>query len=507
MQLWEKILQAAIVGSERTHFEPAVQDALRQYGIDPEDLPPRVILSGAATLYPLRKLQLPLEAFETPLPEPAPEEDDAQQLPPKSLGQLQKILTGTYRRALPEFVQLLKQRNWIIPPEFLPRLLEDSRKDPELWTAIRPLMGLRAAWLIAQHPDWRTLLPQTDPADWPKAHMEERQLIVAQLRQTMPELALPLLESIWEDLHYRQKVDFLRLLAVGLSPADEPFLESCREDSRKEVRIEATELLLRLPESRLLQSLFDYLLPYFQLRKKGKTLDIILPDEIPEEALLEGLISGKKQGKSKSLKLHWVMESAARIPPAFWQKEFKWDSTSLVENFSQSNFPAELVPALARSAIRFQDRDLSLALVRRLVLLQIPFPEGMDWQAVVRLISSSDMQNLVEDYLQQQPGLLEEKAPITQILELGLHPWSKLTAQRIIEGLKQWMAESKTFLWNLWHYKRLLETAGYCSPVELFDTFNADWPMQSPVWNQWAQDVDRMLRIMRFRKSMYASKT
>ena len=226
MQLWDKILQSAILGSERTHFEPVVEDALRRYGIDPEDPLPQVILSGAATLHQLRKLQLELRPLEQPLPEPASEEEDAQLLPLSSLTQLQRILNGPYRRALPEFVYLMTSRHWVLPPEFLPQLLDDSLNDPDLWQSIRPILGERAVWLISQRPEWRPLLPQCDPADWPAAGFETRKLIIAQLRRGQIDAAVPLLESIWDDLPYRQKLDYLQLLETGLNLTDETFLET-----------------------------------------------------------------------------------------------------------------------------------------------------------------------------------------------------------------------------------------------------------------------------------------
>jgi hypothetical protein len=505
MQLWDKILKAAILGSERTHFEPAVEDALRRYGIDPEDPLPQVILSGAATLHQLRRLELNLTSSGLPTPEPAPEEEESKPLPAQSLAQLQRILNGPYRRALPEFVHLMTDRQWALPPEFLPQLLDDSLQDADLWQSIRPTLGARAAWLIAQRPEWRPLLPQSDPADWAGAGFETRKLILVQIRQSGPEAAIPLLEEIWEVLHHRQKVDYLQILETGLNPADEAFLEKCREDSRKEVRRKAVDLLLSLPGSKLLDEQFAHLVPLFQLTTSGKLKAITLPDEIPDAALPEGLVSGKK-GKSQSLKMDWLTESIARIPASYWQRQYKWNKEALVEAFGSSNLPTELTAALSQSALRFRDRELSVQLIRRLVLLHIPFPEGMDWQSIIKQVPAADMQEITETYLKQQAGLLEEQAPLTKILELGFHPWTKFTALRIINDLKLWMSESKTFLWNLWHYKRILEVAGYCSPVELFDTFNADWPMHSPVWNQWAPDVDRMLRTMRFRVNMYSPK-
>lgn len=492
----------ALLGSERTHLEPALEEALRHYRVDPEDPLPQVILSGAATLHQLRKIEILSRPFTAELPEPVGDEDLRPSLTADSLLHLKQILSGRYQRALTEFVQLLATGNWLLPAEFLPELLEAGRQNPELWHTIQPLLGQRAYWLIAQHPDWRALAPGTAAEDWAQSGPAIRKQILAQVRQKAPEQASLLLSPDWATTDFRQKLTYLDQFVTGLGPPDEDFLEQCLDDSRKEVRQKAAELLASLPGSRLVARIFESALPCFRYTAGRRLLEVELPNDIPTGSGRDGVNPSAAKGPSGGLKVSWLAECVGRIPPAKWKAHFDWQTTDLILAFEGANRANLLLGALGEACLRFNDVHTSTQLLQHIVLGTGAVPDSLRWQALTKLLPATAVQEMAAAYFQQQPGLLEEQHLLTRILELGAQPWDEALTRLLIQGLKQWMRESRTFLWNLWHYKRLLEIAGYCSPVSLFDELNADWPVDSPVWNQWAPDIERMLRILRFRKEM-----
>lgn len=60
-----------------------------------------------------------------------------------------------FHAVLPEFLQLLAQRRWRLPPEWLPQVLDVMLKeDIPIW-AFRSSLGPVVLWLAAQHPRWR----------------------------------------------------------------------------------------------------------------------------------------------------------------------------------------------------------------------------------------------------------------------------------------------------------------------------------------------------------------
>lgn len=502
MHLWEKILQLALLGSERSHLDSTMEEALRRYRIDPEDPLPQVILSSAASLHQVRRLNIPTMTYAHPLPDPVEDEGAHQNLSLTSLRHLQGVLSGRFRRALPELVKLLVERQFLLPPEFLPDLLDNCLQDPELWKEVQPLLGNRADWLIPQHPQWRILAPRGDIARWQEAGPEERSLIFGFLRQKEPQKALTLLLPVWVEMNYRKKLVYLSMMEKGLNLDDEDFLEGVLADSRKAVRLKAANLLASIPGSQLIQRIFEQLIPLFTFETTKQRLELELPKDIPTSTARDGIQPGVKKGRSGGLKIDWLFECVCRIPPVYWMDHFDWTQEQLIRYFDTTNRADLLLVALGDAALRFKDRRLGTSLIRYLVLKNGNIPENLNWKALASGIRIADFQQIANDFFEQQPGLLEEKHLLTRLLEQGQHPWDEKMSQQIINGLKQWMLASKTFLWNLWHYKRLLEAAGYFSPMVMLDELAADWPMQSPVWNQWAPDVERMLRIMRFRKEM-----
>ncbi len=59
-----------------------------------------------------------------------------------------------FRGVLPEFLALLEQRCWRLPPEWLPPVLDIVVKEKMLTPAVRRALGPLAGWLAAQDPRW-----------------------------------------------------------------------------------------------------------------------------------------------------------------------------------------------------------------------------------------------------------------------------------------------------------------------------------------------------------------
>jgi len=78
-------------------------------------------------------------------------------------------------------------------------------------------------------------------------------MVLGQLRRSDPAQSRDLLQKTWIDDPADQRAEFVKLFIDGLSPTDEPLLESMLDDRSKQVRIAAADLLVRLPHSQLQQ--------------------------------------------------------------------------------------------------------------------------------------------------------------------------------------------------------------------------------------------------------------
>ncbi len=220
---------------------------------------------------------------------------------------LKRILAGEFTAVLPEFLRLGAERGVIAPPETLPALLGLGKKE------LRPLglavIGERGRWLAGINPAWGYALPPVEEAAWETGLLEERMALLERLRPQSPGRARELIESTWEQDSPEARAAFVAALAVGLSIADEPFLESCLDDKRKEVREAAFGLLTQLPESRLVGRSIARLEPLLKLKTKllgGDTLEVTLPDKLDAAAKRDGaggIILRKSLGEKATLRV------------------------------------------------------------------------------------------------------------------------------------------------------------------------------------------------------------
>src|SRR5690606_32529039 len=98
---------------------------------------------------------------------------------------------------------------------------------------------------------------------------ETRIELIKMLRKHDPARARELVMESWSSDEYTTRTQFLLAFHHGLSMDDEPFLESCLDDSRKEVREQAQILLMALPGSRLVQRMIDRATSQLTLAKSG----------------------------------------------------------------------------------------------------------------------------------------------------------------------------------------------------------------------------------------------
>jgi len=149
--VWQKLTTTALLGLGRSALPEDLRLALLSQGIDPDSAPEKALLDGAAVLLRQRQAHSLLPAKE----QVAPPDLSAERLCSPAAGKaLEKILDGTYRLALPEFLKQTAAKNLHVPPAQLPMLLELAIWNPEIRALLEPVAGPRGAWLISLNPRW-----------------------------------------------------------------------------------------------------------------------------------------------------------------------------------------------------------------------------------------------------------------------------------------------------------------------------------------------------------------
>lgn len=497
--IWDELASIALIGTERAQLSESTLSALAQLGIDTDAHPARTVLEAAALYHGLRRAGFPLPVQEQlPLPAAPAERSSAPGISREASQVLSIILGGSYIHALPEYLELARQQQHPLPPEHLPALFQLSLKYPAIREMVRPALGPEAWWLLRQNPDWRPLAENPEVEMWPDAPLEDKQAMLRFLRRTQPEQAAPLLQSIWGGLAHTGKLVFLDILAIGLGGYDETFLESCLQDSRKEVRLAAAGLLSRLPDSGLVERLFARAKKLLEQKDKG-SLELHYPKTLDEGLKRDGI------GAKKGTPADWTSELLGKIPPKRWEEHFGKSTVDCLRLLAGSARKKILLEGLAQAALLHQDHRWVEAILR----FWWRTNDEEAWSSALgkRLIEQLPapvFNELAVQQLQQHSGHIEERSLLSHMLSLGAHPWEDRLAHLVLKGFQNWIADARNYYWNLWHYRRILEVAAYQINPKLLENFRSGWDARSPVWYRWEKEVERLLQALDFRRLMRA---
>ncbi len=255
-EVWKEATTSALVGVERRPVKaPTYDDPLARVvrGLETAEPSKRLLgLAAAATLYG-RAGHKP--AIDTAPLSPPCESDEQPPCASAPTARLRHILDGTHADLLTEWIELLAGSKCRLPEDVLPELLDLGRQQSRLRPLLRTVLGRRGRWLAARNADWSYVGGEADLLQpetvWQTGTRPERLAALRALREGDPARGRELLVSTWATEPANDRAAFLEAFEIGLSMADEPFLESALDDRAKTVRKAAADLLPRLPESRL----------------------------------------------------------------------------------------------------------------------------------------------------------------------------------------------------------------------------------------------------------------
>lgn len=340
--LWDRLVSVAVIGTDRRLFDG---DHV------PEPLRHTVAVASASAGFGgvvaavwayLQAGRAPREALPealaraTAVPAAA---DSRALLPGGALRTLAVILADVkLRPVLREWLYLAARGGRRLPPEWVPDLVDAlGPVGGPLLRDLETAVGPRLSWLAHHDPPWSALAAYdggrspgrelaarlltvaaagaaADPdlrRHWASATDEERISAFADVRGADPTVARRLVGLVWPDEPGSTRASIVAHLDVGLSLADEPFLESCLGDRRGDVRREALRLLGTLPGSGFGHRMAGRTLPYVHLRLTPRpVLEISPPAEIDPSAARDGLGSFLGGGSAG----HWRGRSVGEVP-------------------------------------------------------------------------------------------------------------------------------------------------------------------------------------------------
>lgn len=361
MQLWETIINTAMMGTDKTLHAPSdVPANLAETAalIDSNNKEEK-FLQLAALAYNYRMCGVTATKLEVSIAVASPEEkpyctESATQV-------LKDILYEENISLLQYWLEQCAAAQQIVPPELIPELLAIGVHQKKLQSLLAVCCGKRGEWLSRFNTSWNFSALQTDEELWHNGAFEQRKQVLAVLRKTDPDTARNWLEATWAVEDANTKAGFLELLHENVGEADIPFLESLATEKGKKVKEEALALLKKIPGSAVVQSYTDVLRQAVTLIKEKALLGLVsktslqfrLPADIPEAVFKSGIekLSSSKNTSDEAFILFQLIEFC---PPDFWATHLQCSPAEVVELFSKTDEGLRLLGAMGLAVSRFK---------------------------------------------------------------------------------------------------------------------------------------------------------
>ena len=263
--------------------------------LDRED-PAVALLDAAALLVSSHRAGvLPAAGVGRPAPagpDPAPEL-------PAPAGEVLEQAGAADPDLLADLLAAAATRGYRAPAPMLPALLDAAVKYPAVRQPVAAVLGARGRWLARQRADWRHAVEAAapdvpgDPAVWDTGSRADRHAYLTMLRGRDRLAARDLLVASWPGETGDDRASLLAVLAEGLGPADEEFLERALDDPKAPVRAAAQALLTRLPGSAFRRRAAQRAGPLLRAETGGPRhrLTVSLPRGVDGSALRDGIVT------------------------------------------------------------------------------------------------------------------------------------------------------------------------------------------------------------------------
>jgi hypothetical protein len=271
------------------------------------------------------------------------------------------------------------------------------------------------------------------------------------------------------------------------------------------VRPIAADLLACLPGSALVTRVRERLLALMYLTSsllRVTKLSVSLAERCTDAMKRDGVVEQPPSGLGQ--RAWWTLQMLTVPPPSIWSQQWAKSPQELVALAGKTEHAAVLLEGWTKAAARHRDGAWAEVLLRRWV--DEPWSVLPHRRSLYLVESLDDLvacvpQDRLEGWLAEAIRARRESLKEHNSLRLALlhhrRPWGETLTQATLDGLRALAGKARrAWLWR----NSLADFARYASP-RLVDAAEGGWPDD----RFWAQNVDRFLSILRFRRDMLAS--
>jgi len=503
---WNELTATALVGSGRRPVLPPAAEPLSGLiaGLDPSE--PAAVLLGAAAATTLLLHAGHMPAALPPIPEC--DAHDLRACGSVTTGHLAQMLSGTNRGALAEWLAELVRLRLRAPAVLLPELLDLGRQQTELRALLIEAIGVRGRWLAAQNTAWayaavgggHSATSDAGIAEaWETGGRAARLHLLESLRHAEPDRARALIESTWTSEKSDDRVAFVDALAIGISAADEPFLESALDDRSKDVRTHTADLLARMADSRLATRMIERALPLLRRQRGWRTrIEVTLPTECDKAMQRDGIVGKPPQNVGK--RAWWLLSLIERTPPAAWCRAWNLQPGEIMHTELPNEWRALIRKGWAAAAQRYGDLAWLDALLSQ--VLQSKEPD-IDIGALVVALPTERREAALLSLLHSHNRPLDPAHPAFGPLRQHRSLWSSDLSRAVIDKLR-WRVRAldQSSAASEWELRvALAEFSGRIHPG-LADEAAQIWPTEQRSWQIWGDMIGAFDELLHFRRDM-----
>lgn len=500
-------------------------------------------------------------------PSPSSDSDTLRACPPQAEKTLALLLLDEHPQVRPEWLRLANAHQARLPPRLLPGVLDMGTAQRPLRALIEGVLGARGHWLAQQNPDWNWVGADTSDvrALWEDGNIEQRANALRDMRskdkrakqmppgdmrvgdmrvgempvpgaqardlQTRdaspdniytastpanspsPSPALQALQASWASETPEHRATLLGCLSVGLSLADEAFLESALDDKRKEVRTVAQRLLASLPGSQLSRRMLARAVPLLRVERNGDSTHLLaeVPAERDKSMQRDGVGSGLYPAMGE--KSGWLVDILAAVPPTYWSSAFGESPRTCLTLAMASEFKHTLLlgwsSALQRSLQAGYDAGLHgwftafLDLYLKSSGIHTHMPR--DFFSLFGTLPPDAADELLYSLVKATPAAwMRAHSSLIDLLDDAAknarRNWPLDLSKAVVSRIQAGCAANTLQSWSLGY---TMNTLALVLDPRGIDAYENGWPKDLPEFAQWEDTVDKFLRTLRFRHDMY----
>jgi hypothetical protein len=505
---FSQLLRIALLGTRQSGESVPLLPGLAT----PADSPEQQVLLVAGTLALMQKagFQPPKATQEPPSPALA---DTWQPLGPLGADSFRTLLASNHYTAFrTDYWQQLAQHQRLVPPALLVAAL-NTESFRQYSPGNLALLGERGRWLAQQNPDWHSVLaPQLPAADlgaWETGTLAQRKRFIGQLRQTDTALARQLLGATLPAEPAATQAALLGELTPTVETADVALLTSYLSSKSKEVRQTVVPLLVRLPQSELLERLWQRAVPLLSLKRPllgHNKLLVDLPENWDKSWQADGIEQKTTSIEGGGERAGWLGQLLSLLPPSRWTAHLGVSAEELLDLAADSEWHTLLLRAWSRAVYLHQDK----AFAAPLLLRHFTQPNLLAQQQVTHLMSLlREEEKLALLRSQLPPRTSELPSFLPEFLTYVSAPWPAEVVQAALRFSATVLAPVAVYQYTE-PYQRFAALLSRLASGLPDDQFSACTVLLEPLavtYPPVATLVEQFLESVRFRQQLTASLT